>query len=79
MDEMDRLQELEQFERDQALERTRERIAESFRPRADGVEGFCIDCNKAIEAKRLQVLAGKTSRCAVCAQKHEHQVHGGQR
>ncbi|WP_424682932.1 TraR/DksA C4-type zinc finger protein [Frateuria sp. YIM B11624] len=76
---MDRLQELEAFERDQALQRVRDRIEESFRPRADGIDGLCIDCDKPIEPKRLQVLAGKTSRCAGCAQKHEQQLVGDRR
>lgn len=79
MDEMDRLQELEQFERDQALQKTRERIAESFRPRTDGVDGLCIDCEEPIEPPRLTVLNGKTSRCAQCAHDYEQRMRGYRR
>jgi len=66
-DEIDRAQELEQQERDEAIRRAR--IAASFEPRDPAVENECIDCEGPIEPERRRLL--NTSRCANCAHVHE--------
>jgi len=71
-DDVDCAQAAEQSDRDLALKVMFERIAASFQPRRDGIDGICIDCQEPIEPVRLQVLAGKTSRCAACARDFEH-------
>lgn len=68
---MDRAQESEAADRERALRAASDRIAASFQPRQDGVDGICIDCGDAIEEARLTVLCGKTSRCASCAHDFE--------
>lgn len=78
-DQIDPVPELEQRERDEGVQRVRDRIAESFKPRAPGVDAICIDCDEPIEPQRLAVLAGKTSRCASCAQDHEQRSRGYRR
>ncbi|WP_428993924.1 TraR/DksA C4-type zinc finger protein [Dyella terrae] len=77
-DDMDRAQESEAADRERALRLAAERIAASFEPRKDGIEGLCIDCDLPIEPARLIVLAGKTSRCASCAHDYEQRkrMHG---
>lgn len=77
-DDIDRAQECEQADRERALRHAAERIAASFTPRQEGIDAMCIDCDLPIEAARLTVLAGKTSRCASCAHEYERlmQVRG---
>lgn len=78
-DDIERAQEIEQRDRDNALRlqlERQERINASFAPREQGVEAICIDCNDAIEPARLKALHHKTSRCAQCARDHEHRLRG---
>lgn len=75
-DDIERAQEIEQRDRDAAVRRQLSRIEASFLPRADGLDGICIDCDQDIEPERLKVLAGKTIRCAQCARDHEHRMRG---
>lgn len=77
-DQIDPVPELEQRERDEGVQRVRDRIAESFRPRAFGVDAVCIDCDELIEPGRLAALAHKTSRCASCAQDFERRLRMSQ-
>lgn len=72
-DEVDRAQELEQQQRDEAIRRAR--IAASFTPRDPSVETECIDCAGEIEPERLRVLK-TTARCAECAQLLEQKHRG---
>ncbi|MCP1375376.1 TraR/DksA C4-type zinc finger protein [Dyella lutea] len=78
-DEIDRAQQRDAEDRDRAIEATRQRIAASFTARDRSIDGRCIDCDEPIEPARLQVLAGKTSRCASCARDHEHRMKGYRR
>lgn len=71
IDAIDQAQRAEEQDRAVALERHRQRVAESYEPRRPGIEALCIDCDEPIESERLHVLAGKTSRCASCAHDHE--------
>ncbi|MGO4699819.1 TraR/DksA C4-type zinc finger protein [Dyella sp. 2RAB6] len=78
-DDIERAQEIEQRDRDNALRLQLERqarIKASFAPRVEGVEATCIDCDEAIEPERLKALSHKTSRCAQCARDHEHRLRG---
>lgn len=75
-DQIDSAQEREQLDTEMALAAARQRIEASFKPRADGIDGICIDCDEPIEPARLHVLAGKTSRCASCAHDHEQRTRG---
>jgi RNA polymerase-binding transcription factor DksA len=78
-DTIDQAQDREQLDRDLALQAHADRVAASFVPRADGIDGLCIDCDRPIEPERLRVLARKTSRCAHCAQALEHRQQGYRR
>jgi RNA polymerase-binding transcription factor DksA len=75
-DDIDRAQEYQLADNERAIDRVRQRIAESFDPRDASIDGTCIDCGNAIESDRLVALAGKTSRCASCARDHEHRMKG---
>lgn len=75
-DAIDKAQEREALDRELALRAMSERIAASHTPRDVSVDGLCIDCQEPIEASRLRVLAGKTSRCASCAHDFEHRMRG---
>jgi RNA polymerase-binding transcription factor DksA len=74
-DDVDRAQEREQQQRDEAIARIR--IALSHVPRDPRVDDDCIDCGHAIEPERLRVLVS-TSRCARCAHALEV-LHRGMR
>lgn|GEM_PF-6125509 len=78
-DQIDPVPEMEQRERDEGVRRVRDRIAESFKPRAPGVAALCIDCDEPIEPERLAALAHKTSRCVSCAQDFEQRHRINQR
>lgn len=78
-DDIDRAQESDAQDRDRALAAMRDRIAASFQKREASLDGLCIDCDEAIEPARLQVLAGKTSRCASCAHDFEQRQRGYRR
>ena len=73
MDEIDRAQLAELRIREEALARQR-RIAESFEPRNGSVDGFCIDCDEAIDPARLKAIS--TARCIDCATKFEARLRG---
>jgi RNA polymerase-binding transcription factor DksA len=73
---MDRIQEQETVEREQAIAAARARIAASFDPRDARVDGTCIDCDESIEPARLAAL-GKTARCAECAHRFEQRHRAG--
>lgn len=75
-DAIDQAQEREALDRELALRAVTERIAASQAPRDASVDGLCIDCHEPIEASRLRVLAGKTSRCASCAHDFERRMRG---
>jgi len=72
VDEIDRAQALEQQQRDEAIARWR--IAQSFVPRDPRVEGFCIDCECAIDPARLKAIS--TARCIDCANRFEARLRG---
>ncbi|MHB1273631.1 MAG: TraR/DksA C4-type zinc finger protein [Rhodanobacter sp.] len=75
-DAIDRAQESDAQDRERALAAVQQRIADSFAPRHGAIDGICIDCDEPIEPARLQVLHGKTSRCASCATDHEQRMKG---
>lgn len=75
-DQIDSAQEQELQDTERALVAARQKIEASFKPRTDGLDGLCIDCDERIEPQRLAVLAGKTSRCASCAHDFEHRMRG---
>lgn len=75
-DVIDQAQRTEETDRELALAAAQRRIAASFSPRDARVDGACIDCGEPIEAERLRVLVGKTSRCASCAHDHEQRMRG---
>ncbi|KAF1009075.1 MAG: hypothetical protein GAK28_00708 [Luteibacter sp.] len=66
-DDVDRGQEAEARDRDLALQHAQWRIAQEAAKDAPSATGLCIDCGAVIEAARLRVLGGRTSRCASCA------------
>jgi RNA polymerase-binding transcription factor DksA len=72
-DEVDRAQELEQQQRDEAIARVR--MAQAFVPRDPRVDDSCIDCGEAIEPERIRALS-RTARCARCAHLFEQRHRG---
>ena len=76
IDDMDRAQALEAFDREHALADLRARIAASLSPRDASVDGRCIECEQPIEPGRLQAMRHATSRCASCAAEHERRLRG---
>lgn len=78
-DQIDPVPELEERERQAGVQRVRDRITESFRPRAPGTDALCIGCDEPIDPERLAALDHKTSRCASCAADYEHRMKGYRR
>lgn len=74
IDDMERAQAMEGFDRDVALANTLARIAAAHAPRDASVDGRCIECDLPIEPARLAALRGCTSRCADCAAQHEQRM-----
>lgn len=66
IDVVDRAQELEERQREEAIARVR--VAHSFVPRDPRDSEDCLDCGKPIEPERLRTL--NTSRCRACAHTH---------
>lgn len=66
IDVVDRAQELEQRQRDEAIARVR--IAQSKQPRDPRVDDECVTCGRPIEPERLRTL--NTIRCRECAHAH---------
>lgn len=68
MDVIERAQEREAHDRLLALEAQRRRAR---MPRRASGNGMCIDCDHAIEPRRMEVLGPDTLRCAHCARDAE--------
>lgn len=77
IDDMDRAQAQEAFDRERALAQVQTRIAASLSPRDTRVDGCCIDCEQPIEPARLHAMRHATSRCVACAAEHERHLRGG--
>jgi RNA polymerase-binding transcription factor DksA len=74
VDDMDRAQTLDGFDREVAMSNVQARIAAANTPRDVSVDGRCIECDLPIEPARLAALRGATSRCADCARQFEQRV-----
>lgn len=75
VDEMDRTQALEQFDRDVLIaeHRRRQTARQATQP---NTSGLCIDCDEPIEPQRLRLLGECTERCASCAHDAERRDRG---
>jgi len=66
MDDIDRAQEREQFDRDNAIRAIRQRLAT-----APNNDGRCIECGDEIEPRRLAAIGPSCRLCYPCALNRE--------